>query len=128
MMNKRNKFRALIILLGMVAAQPLGASDDWVVSAEIKPDTPYFGITSANGTIGMVSSREPFQCENVILADVYDVFGRGRVSNFLPQVNPVHLEITLDGSRITASKVKDYVQQMDLSDGSFTGKMDFRGH
>ena len=128
MMNKRNKFRALIILLGMVAAQPLGASDDWVASAEIKPDTPYFGITSANGTIGMVSSREPFQCENVILADVYDVFGRGRVSNFLPQVNPVHLEITLDGSRITASKVKDYVQQMDLSDGSFTGKMDFRGH
>ena len=128
MMNKRNKFRALIILLGMVAAQPLGASDDWVVSAEIKPDTPYFGITSANGTIGMVSSREPFQCENVILADVYDVFGRGRVSNFLPQVNPVHLEITLDGSRITSSRVKDYVQRMDLSDGSFTGEMDFRGH
>ena len=110
MMNKRNKFRALIILLGMVAAQPLGASDDWVVSAEIKPDTPYFGITSANGTIGMVSSREPYQCSEVVLSDVYDMFGRGRVSNFLPQVNPVHLEISLDGSRITASKVKDYVQ------------------
>lgn len=105
-----------------------GDKDGWVIDAAVEPDKPYYGITSANGTLGMVSSKEPFQCSTVVLADAYDTFGRGRVSNFLPQVNPVELEIRIDGGKVTADKAKDYRQRMDLSDGTFSGSLDFRGH
>ena len=105
-----------------------GDKDGWVIDAAVEPDKPYYGITSANGTLGMVSSKEPFQCSMVVLADAYDVFGRGRVPNFLPQVNPVELEIRIDGGKVTADKAKDYRQRMDLSDGTFSGNFDYRGH
>ena len=36
-----------------------GDKDGWVIDAAVEPDKPYYGITSANGTLGMVSSKEP---------------------------------------------------------------------
>ena len=104
------------------------ARDGWVIEAQIDTDGPYFGITSANGTLGLVSSREPFKCGNVVLADTYDIFGRGGVANFLPQVNPLELEITVDGNKIEAAACKDYVQRMDLADGTFSGSFVYDGH
>lgn len=100
--------------------------DGWVLEA--RDFEPYYGITAANGTLGLVSSAEPFKCSQVVLADVYDEFGRGRVSNFLPEVDPIEVDVYLDGAKVTRRGARDYVQRMDLATGTFSGDLSFRDH
>src|SRR5262245_54197765 len=59
------------------------AQDPWKLTADSINPSNYYGITVANGMIGIVSSPEPFRVKEVVLAGAYDLYGRGRVSNFL---------------------------------------------
>jgi hypothetical protein len=38
----------------------------------------YYGITVANGMIGIVSAPEPFKVKNVVLAGAYDLVWQGQ--------------------------------------------------
>ena len=114
------------ILSGVAAvAQPAG--EEWSLSASDFSSKNYYGVTSANGMIGLVSSPEPFSIKETVLAGVYDHFGRGRVNNFLPNICPIDLEVHLDGSRIKKSNSTDYVQSLDMQNGEFTGSLVNRG-
>ncbi|HYK44822.1 MAG TPA: hypothetical protein VEV83_06630, partial [Parafilimonas sp.] len=57
------------------------AQDPWIIKADTIDPSNYYGITVANGMIGIVSSPEPFKVKDVVLAGAYDLYGRGRVSN-----------------------------------------------
>lgn len=124
-MMKRVKILLLVFLLVSRAVCSY-AQDGWIIEAD--DFSTYYGITSANGTIGMVSSPEPLKCSMVVLADAYDRFGRGRVLNFLPETNPVEAEISIDGKVVRAKDARDYVQRMDLRTGTFSGELSFRDH
>ena len=114
------------ILSGVAAvAQPAG--EEWSLSASDFSSKNYYGVTSANGMIGLVSSPEPFSIKETVLAGVYDHFGRGRVNNFLPNICPIDLEVHLDGSRIKKSNSTDFVQSLDMHNGEFTGSLVNRG-
>ncbi len=63
-------------------------TDPWIIKASQINPAEYYGITVANGMIGIVSSPEPFKVKDVVLAGAYDQYGRGRVSNFLTQLQP----------------------------------------
>ena len=65
------------------------AQDSWKIKADKIDPTNYYGITVANGMIGVVSSPEPFKIKDVVLAGAYDLYGRGRVSNFLKKFQPL---------------------------------------
>jgi protein-glucosylgalactosylhydroxylysine glucosidase len=56
------------------------AQDPWKITATSIDPSNYYGITVANGMIGIVSSPEPFKVKEVVLAGAYDLYGRGRVS------------------------------------------------
>ena len=43
--------------------------------------------------IGIVSSPEPFKVKDVVLAGAYDLYGRGRVSNFLRSFNLLNADV-----------------------------------
>src|ERR1051326_6469329 len=63
------------------------SADPWKIrTGKIDPSN-YYGITVGNGVIGIVSSPEPFKVKDVVLAGAYDLYGRGRVSNFLRSFN-----------------------------------------
>ncbi len=61
------------------------SQDPWIIKADKIDRSNYYGITVANGMIGIVSSPEPFKVKDVVLAGAYDLYGRGRVSNFFIQ-------------------------------------------
>ena len=63
------------------------AQDAWKISADKIDPSTYYGVTVAYGMIGIVSSPEPFKVKDVVLAGAYDLYGRGRVSNFLRSFN-----------------------------------------
>ena len=58
-------------------------TDPWLISATAIDPNNYYGVTVANGMVGLVSSPEPMKVKDVVLNGVYDYYQRGRVSNIL---------------------------------------------
>lgn len=110
----------LLFFLQLGIALTLQAQDPWKISADKIDPNKYFGITAANGIIGIVSSPQPFKVKNVILAGAYDTYGRGRVSNFLNGFNLLNMYIEIDGRRLDEQNTSNMQQQLDMKHASFT--------
>lgn len=113
-----------IFLVGLMAMQFVAAGqerpDSWKIHAsEINPAN-YYGVTVANGMIGIVSAPEPFKVKDVVLAGAYDLYGRGRVSNFLRSFNLLNMQMDIDGKRISGANVQHMQQELDMRHASFT--------
>ena len=81
--------------------------DPWKIQSKNIDPANYYGVTVANGMIGIVSSPEPFKVKDVVLAGAYDLYGRGRVSNFLRSFNLLNMYLEIDGKRMDAkSEIK----------------------
>ena len=75
-------------------------TDPWKITAGNIDPSSYYGVTVANGMIGIVSAPEPFKIKDVVLAGAYDLYGRGRVSNFLRSFNLLNATLDIDGKRM----------------------------
>src|SRR6266536_1979049 len=87
------------------------AQDPWRIKAEKIDPQNYYGETVANGMIGIVSSPEPFKVKDVVLAGAYDLYGRGRVSNFLRSFNLLNMYLEIDRKRIDAKSTSNLRQE-----------------
>lgn len=95
------------------------AQDPWILkTTDIKK--PYYGVTVGNGMIGIVSSPDPFNIQDVVLAGAYDTYGRGRVSNFLKTFNLLNMRLSIDG-QLHPSQVS---QELNMRNGSFTSSFE----
>ena len=99
--------------------------DIWKISASKIDASKYYGITVANGMIGIVSSPEPFKVKDVVLAGAYDLYGRGRVSNFLKSFNLLNMQLDIDGRRIGTNEVSNMKQELDMKHANFTTSFDY---
>ncbi|MGQ0738276.1 MAG: glycoside hydrolase family 65 protein [Bacteroidota bacterium] len=106
----------LALLLPLTAA----AQDPWKITAANINAANYYGITVANGMIGIVSSPEPFKVKDVVLAGAYDLYGRGRVSNFLKSFNLLNMDLEIDGRRLDTKSATGMQQELDMRKASFT--------
>ncbi|AYL99403.1 glycoside hydrolase family 65 protein [Mucilaginibacter celer] len=75
--------------------------------------------------IGIVSAPEPFKVKNVVLAGAYDLYGRGRVSNFLNSFNLLNMYLEIDGRRIDAKNISNFKQELDMQHAAFTTSFDY---
>jgi len=116
--------RLFCSLLAILLVAITVAQDPWKISASNFDPRNYYGITVANGMIGIVSSPEPFKVKDVVLAGAYDQYGRGRVSNFLRSFNLLNMNLDIDGRRVDASTAKNMVQELDMRKAAFTTKFD----
>src|SRR6478735_7737742 len=101
------------------------AQDPWIIKASTIDPSKYYGITVANGMIGIVSSPEPFKVKDVVLAGAYDLYGRGRVSNFLKSFNLLNMYLEIDGKRIDGKSAVNMQQELDMQKASFTTQFDY---
>ncbi|MEY4029321.1 MAG: hypothetical protein RJA90_506 [Bacteroidota bacterium] len=99
--------------------------DPWVIAAENWDKEKYAGVTVANGMIGIVSSQEPFKVKDVVLSGAYDLYGRGRVSNFLRSFNLLNMQVGIDGEQINKGNIQHLKQQLDMKNGRFSVQLDF---
>ena len=74
--------------------------------------------------IGIVSSPDPFKIKDVVLAGAYDLYGRGRVSNFLKSFNLLNMYLEIDGKRIDGRSAFNMQQELDMKKASFTTTFD----
>ncbi|MBK0378412.1 glycoside hydrolase family 65 protein [Mucilaginibacter segetis] len=121
---KRIRYTALFLIF---AANNLIAQkiSPWIIKADHIDPANYYGITVANGMIGIVSSPEPFKVKNVVLAGAYDLYGRGRVSNFLNSFNLLNMYLEIDGRRIGAGDISNFKQELDMQHAAFTTSFDY---
>jgi trehalose/maltose hydrolase-like predicted phosphorylase len=101
------------------------SQDAWKISADKIDPSNYYGITVANGMIGIVSSPEPFKVKDVVLAGAYDLYGRGRVSNFLRSFNLLNMKLSIDDRDISAKDISNMKQELDMHHASFTTSFDY---
>lgn len=116
---------AFLLGLGLLAGNIIKAQDAWTIKADKIDPANYYGITVANGMIGVVSSPEPFKVKNVVLAGAYDLYGRGRVSNFLNSFNLLNMYLEINGKRIDAKNISNFKQELDMHKAAFTTTFDY---
>ncbi|KAB7732275.1 glycoside hydrolase family 65 protein [Rudanella paleaurantiibacter] len=99
---------------------------DWqLVGQNINPAN-YYGITVANGMIGLVSSPEPMKVKDVVLNGAFDTYGRGRVSNILKVFNFANMNLDVDGTRIGPRDIANYRQTLDMQKAALTTTFDYK--
>jgi len=101
------------------------SQDPWKITANKIDPSNYYGVTVANGMIGIVSSPEPFKVKDVVLAGAYDLYGRGRVSNFMRSFNLLNMKLSIDEKEIAAKDISNMKQELDMHHASFTTSFDY---
>lgn len=101
-------------------------SDTWKIVADKIDPQDYYGVTVANGIIGIVSSSNVLRCKEVVLNGAYDQYGRGRVSNFLQSFNLVNMNMDIDGHRIVNADARNMKQVLDMKHASLTTTLDYK--
>lgn len=121
------KYIKVIMFLGVFASfsATLYSQEDWTIRATGIDPSNYYGITVANGMIGIVSAPEPFKVKDVVLAGAYDQYGRGRVSNFLRSFNLLNMTLDIDGRRLDKNAIQNFTQELNMREASFTGSFDY---
>jgi len=123
---KKLLYLGLLLLTGWPLGARAQAPDPWRLAADKIDPATYYGVTVANGMLGIVSSPEPFKVKNVVLAGAYDQYGRGRVSNFLNGFNLLNMYLEVDGHRLNASDARNFRQQLDMQQAAFTTTFDYQ--
>jgi len=114
----------LITFAGPVRAQKLQST--WNVQADSINPANYYGVTVANGMIGLVSSSNPLQMSDIVLNGVYDNYGRGRVSNILKGFNFANVQLDIDGERVGRQNISGMRQDLNMKSASITTTFRFR--
>ena len=108
-----------LLLLAIMMVQAIGIAQDystsgWHIEAnDINPNN-YYGVTLANGMVGLVSSTKPMQVQDVVLNGAYDYYQRGRVSNILKTFNHVNMNMVIDGIWVDEKTTSNYRQVLDM--------------
>ena len=100
-------------------AQDVSNSPWHIQASKIDPNR-YFGITVANGMIGIVSSPEPLKVKDVVLNGAFDTYGRGRVSNILKTFEFANMDLDVDGRRLSKNDIQNYTQTLDMQHAVLT--------
>ena len=120
----RKKTLLLWLCLGLSCG--IDAQDVWKVPAtNINPNN-YFGVTVANGMIGIVSSPNPLQVKDVVLNGAFDTYGRGRVSNILKVFSFANMNLDIDGRRLGRADITNFAQTLDMKGAALTTSFDYK--
>ena len=116
-MKKQLRAIAVLATCTMATAQ----KNTWQINADKIDPSNYYGITVANGQLGIVSSSQPLKVQDVVLAGAYDQYGRGRVSNFLRSFNLLNMRLNVGGIDVDAKTVTNFKQSLNMKTAAFNG-------
>jgi trehalose/maltose hydrolase-like predicted phosphorylase len=117
------KLCAIIVLISLISRS--NSQDPWILKTDSVDPANYYGETVANGMVGNVSSPEPLKIKDVVLAGAYDLYGRGRVSNFLRSFNLLNMRLEIEGESISADNVNGMKQHLDMRYASFATSFNY---
>lgn len=123
-----NMKKWMFILLIALCYAPLSAQNNgWIIEANDIDPNNYYGVTAANGMIGIVSSAEPLKVSDTVLNGVYDFYGRGRASNILRGFNFAGMNLDVDGRRINSGNISNMQQRLNMREAYFETTFEMDG-
>lgn len=117
---KKRLLTLLIASSQLTVAFAQQESSPWQIVGQNINSATYYGITVANGVIGLVSSPEPMKVKDVVLNGAFDTYGRGRVSNILKVFNFANMNLDVDGRRVGSRDIANYRQTLDMQKAALT--------
>lgn len=96
----------------------------WHIEAKDIDPNNYYGVTLANGMVGLVSSTKPMQVQDVVLNGAYDYYQRGRVSNILKTFNHVNMNMIVGGTWVDEKTTSNYRQVLDMKEAKLITTFD----
>ncbi len=85
----------------------------------------YYGIIGSQWYDKRGIVTRTFKVKGVVLAGAYDLYGRGRVSNFLRSFNLLNMYLDIDGQRVGGKGISNMKQELDLRHAGFTTSFDY---
>jgi trehalose/maltose hydrolase-like predicted phosphorylase len=113
----------LIFVSSLLCGQ---STDTWMIEAKKIDPANYYGVTVANGMIGLVSSPEPMKVKDVVLNGAFDTYGRGRVDNILKGFNFINMNLDIDNERIGPKNISGFRQYLDMKKAMLITEFDFQ--
>lgn len=118
--------KQIILLLTILICSNLKAQENgWEISTK-NINADYTGIAIANGRIGMLSSKKPFQIKHIVLNNVYDVDPNLEVSQILHGMNFGNLDVYIDKELISEQNISNWQQTMNMKEAAFTTTFNFK--
>lgn len=125
-MSRKKGLTYLFLFSSFAVVQAQSDNSAWqIIGKDINP-AQYYGVTVANGMIGLVSSPEPMKVKDVVLNGAFDTYGRGRVSNILKVFNFANMNLDVDGQRISPRDIANYRQTLDMQKAALTTTFDVK--
>jgi protein-glucosylgalactosylhydroxylysine glucosidase len=134
---------SLILLFSVLI---LRGQNEWTLEAKNIDPAKYFGVTVANGMVGIVSSPNPLEVKDVVLNGAFDLYGRGRVSNIMKVFSFANMRLEVatpnekklgniaasdaatygQSSMVRKSNISNFTQTLDMKNAAFSTHFDFK--
>lgn len=105
------------------SAQDYSKSGWHIAAKDIDPNN-YYGVTVANGMVGLISSPEPMKVKDVVLNGVYDYYQRGRVSNILKTFSHMNMNMIVNDVFLNKDNIQNYAQTLDMKNAQLITTFD----
>lgn len=127
----KNACKASILFLMIIAFNSFYAlaqsnNDSWIIKTNKIDPSNYYGITVANGMIGIVSSPQPLTVKTVVLNGAYDTYGRGMVSNIMEVFDFLNMTLDVNGVRLNAANISNMKQSLNMKKAMFISSFDYK--
>lgn len=96
----------------------------WEIKADKIYPTNYYGVTVANGMIGLTSSPEPMRVKEVVLNGAFDTYGRGRVANIMKVFEFANMDLDVDGRRLDKNDMSNYTQAINMKTATLSTRFE----
>ena len=122
MMKKQILTITLILFAFILRGQQ---TDPWNIVAKNIDPSKYYGVTVANGMIGIISSAQPMRVSEVVLNGAFDTYGRGRVSNIMKVFSFANMNLDVNDKRLGRTDISNYVQTLDMKNAALATTFDY---
>ena len=112
----------LLLLSPIVFSQT--KSDEWHLTANSRQN--YFGVTMANGQIGIVTDDTPLKTKEIILNGVYDGSPENGISRIVRGIEFLNLHLIINGKEIKSDNIDNWSQVVSMKEGTATTSFSFQ--
>jgi trehalose/maltose hydrolase-like predicted phosphorylase len=123
----KNSIWLILLLFTSPGLHAQSNLNTWTISVKNINPKNYFGVTAANGMIGLISSAKPLQMKTVILNGVYDIYGKSKVPRIMQGFNFAGVYLSIDGKSIDSTDVTNVSQTLDMKQAVLTARFDVPG-
>jgi protein-glucosylgalactosylhydroxylysine glucosidase len=99
-------------------------SNEWNLYATDRKN--YFGVTVANGQIGIVTNDTPLTTKEIILNGVYEASPENGISRIVRGIEFLNLHIKVDNQLIESNNIDNWSQSIAMKEGTSTTNFSFK--